>query len=153
MAERGDRLPALQPMTINKVLHGVTRKLGTHFPESKIYTEESPQALDPPAFFVKLLQGEQTQDLRNRYWRYHSFDIHYFSPGYRNTDYHTMAEQLYDHLRYIEIDGKLYRGTSMNHEIVDRVLHFFVDYNLMVKHLEPQDPKMQELEQEGGVKQ
>lgn len=139
------------PITINKVLHSVTRKLAELFPDAQIYNEEAPQDLDPPAFFVKLLQVEQEQELGVRYWRYHSFDIHYFDPGYKNVSMHDVAEQLYDHLRLIEVDGRPTRGTSMNHEIVDRVLHFFVDYNIRVREDVPLDPTMQQLEFKEGV--
>lgn len=139
-------------ITINKVLNGVTRTLNNHFPEVRIYNEETPQDLNPPAFYVKLLTMNQDQDLGPRYWRYHTFDIHYFDPNYSNVACHEVAEQLYEHLRLIEIDGYLYRGISMNHEIVDRVLHFFVDYNFMVRRDEPEKPKMEELDLVEGIK-
>lgn len=145
-------MPVIDTIDVNKVLHGITRTLRGLFPDYRIYDEEVPQDLHPPAFFVKLLTMEQLQELGIRYWRYHSFDIHYFDPNYSNVAMHNMAEQLYEHLRWIEIDGKLYRGTSLNHEIVDRVLHFFVDYNFMVKHVEPVPQTMEELELEEGIK-
>lgn len=145
-------MPDIKPMTVKKVLHGVTKRLADQFPDARIYDEEAPQDLNPPAFFVKLLNTEQTQDLGPRYWRHHSFDVHYFSPGYRNTDMHDTAEELYDILRLIEVNGRQCRGTSMNHEIVDRVLHFFVDYNVLVREELPDVPDMRTLDLEEGTK-
>lgn len=139
-------------MTVNKVLHGVTRALAQAHPDARIYDEEVPQELNPPAFFVKLLNMEQVQDLRNRYWRYHSFDIHYFDPTYSNVAMNDVAELLYDKMRLIDIDGRLHRGISMSHEIVDRVLHFFVDYNIKVKYVEPEAPKMEVLDMGENIK-
>ena len=49
-------------------------------------------------------------------------------------------------------DGVLYQGRGMNHEIVDGVLHFFVDYAFRVRREFPEPPKMGSLEQEGYVK-
>lgn len=145
-------MPVIQPITINRVLFAVSRKLREIYPDFRIYNEEAPQDLDPPAFFVKLLQTEQEQELRIRYWRYHFFDIHYFDPQHSNVSMHDVAEQLYDQLRLIDVDGILARGTSMNHEIVDRVLHFFVDYNIRVKEIEPEVPTMEELDLEEELK-
>lgn len=139
-------------VTINKVLYGVTKTLDTYFPDTTIYEDEIKVDLSPPAFFVKLLQSEQTQELGRRYHRVHSFDIHYFAPSKKNSEMHNMAEDLYQKMRLIDIDGKLHRGTGMNHEIVDQVLHFFVDYNFKVYDEKPQVPSMQTLDQEEGIK-
>ena len=44
-----------------------------------------------------------------------------------------MAVRLMYGLRYITLpDGDLLRGTSISYEAVDGVLHFFVNYNMIV---------------------
>lgn len=136
------------PITINKVLYGITKKLASNFPDDDIYVDEVPQDLNPPAFFVAMIDSAQTQALDIRYWRYHSFDIHYFADGYKNEDMQDMVEQLYELMRWIEIDGRPYRGINLRHEIVDRVLHFFVEFNILVRHVEDEAPDMQTLEVE-----
>lgn len=141
-----------QEVTINKIRDGVMATLYSHFPNMDIYGEEIKEGLTPPCFFVKMLQTTHRQDLDRRYMRNHFFDIHFFSDGDKNRDLHNMAENLYDVLELIGIDGVLYRGTGMNHEIVDRVLHFFVEYNFNVYKQKPIIPTMQDLEQKGGVK-
>ena len=146
-------------ITINDVRYGVTRTLDNQFPDIPIRGEEIRQNLDPPNFFVKLFPVSNTREFGRRYLRRHSFDIHYFppdpTPGQQddsNHQMHAMAEQLYNSMEYIEINGSLCRGEAMNHEIIDGVLHFFVDYNFHVMRVAPTGPVMQTLEQEGYVK-
>lgn len=139
-------------VTINDVRHAVMAALNRQFPTIKIYGEEIVQGFEAPAFFVKLLSAVQTQELGPRYMRMHSFDVHYFSLDDKNEDAHDIAEKLYEVLEVIEYNGVQYRGTNMNHEIVDRVLHFFVDYNVHVRRVAPEAPMMQNMEQEGYIK-
>lgn len=139
-------------VTINDVRRAVMAALNRQFPTLKIYGEEIVQGFEAPAFFVKLLSAVQTQELGPRYMRMHSFDVHYFPLDDKNEDAHDMAEKLYEMLEVIEYNGVQYRGTNMNHEIVDRVLHFFVDYNVHVRRVVPDVPKMQTMEQEGYIK-
>ena len=62
-----------------------------------------------------------------------------------------MAEQLYDCLEYIQIAGGNCCGRRMRHEIIDGVLHFFVDYDFHVLRERPEEPKMQDLHVEGRL--
>lgn len=137
---------------MNDIRTAVMRRLNERFPTIKRYGEEIRQGFEEPCFFVKLLNASQTQELNIRYMRTHSFDIHYFPQDNSNEEAHDMAEKLYDALELIEYDGAKYQGTGMNHEIVDGVLHFFVDYVFRVRRMVPELPKMGSLEQEGYVK-
>ncbi|GIQ70761.1 hypothetical protein DUZ99_02010 [Xylanibacillus composti] len=139
-------------VTYNDVRQGVFARLQQKFPEVARYGEEIKQGLKPPCFFVKLFPGQQDREVGRRYIRYHSFDIHYFAMDDRNEAMHAMAEQLYDVMEYIIINGNLTRGRSMRHEIVDRVLHFFVDYDFHVMRSAPDEPLMEELEQKERLK-
>jgi hypothetical protein len=139
-------------VTINDVRRAVIATLGKQFPMIKVYGEEIEQGFEAPAFFVKLLSASHTKELGPRYMRTHSFDVHYFPLDGQNEDAHDMAEKLYEALEVIEYNGVQYRGTNMNHEIVDSVLHFFVDYNVYVRRITPEVPMMQNMEQEGYIK-
>src|SRR5690606_23225390 len=139
-------------VTINDIRTAVFHQLAERFPDIKRYGEEIRQGFEEPCFFVKLLNASQTKELHPRYMRTHSFDIHYFPRNGENADAHDMAEQLYDALEMIEYNGAKYRGIGMNHEIVDGVLHFFVDYNFRVRRVTPDEPKMGDIEQEGYLK-
>mgnify|MGYP001199617692 CR=1 FL=1 len=137
---------------MNDIRTAVMLRLNERFPNIKRYGEEIRKGFEEPCFFVKMLSASQTQELGTRYIRTHSFDIHYFPRDRSNEEAHEVAEKLYDVLELIEYDGVLYRGTGMNHEIVDGVLHFFVDYSFRVRREVPEPPKMGSLEQEGSLK-
>lgn len=145
--QEGDSLSVI---TISKVIYGVTKKLSDNFPNNDIHVEEIKEGANS-SFFVKILDTSHEQDFGRRYQRYHSFDIHYFASDKSNTEIFDILEQLYSVMEYIEVDNKLYNGTNMKHEVVDWVLHFFVDYNLHVYKEKEVIPKMQELEQEGLI--
>lgn len=140
-------------VTVNSIRRGAILALSELFPEMDIYGEPIREGFESPCFFVKLLTTAQEQELDRRYRRSYTIDIHYFpgSPDY-NEEAHDMAEQLYDKLRLVNIDGATYRGTSMTHEVVDGVLHFFVDLNFLVYAQKQPEIKMQTLEQEGYLK-
>jgi len=134
-------------ITVNSVLDSVIAALNQNFPNINTYSEESDQGLEEPYFYVKLFPVSQNQLLGQRYQRNHSFDIHYFAGG--NEALHDMAEQLYDKLELISVDGGLVRGSGMRHEIVEGVLHWFVAYNFHVMRSVEADSLMQSMKQEG----
>lgn len=140
----------MSTVTINAIRNAVNQVLGRHFPDVEIMDEEIKQGLIEPCFFVKLIQVGQIQELGLRYNRTHAFDIHYF--GENNPQAHDVAEKLYNVMDEIEHDGDLFRGSGMRHEIIDGVLHFFVNYNFKVRKVIPESPKMHIIEQKGGVK-
>ncbi|TGE37645.1 hypothetical protein E4K67_12990 [Desulfosporosinus fructosivorans] len=137
-------------ITINMVRDSVMTTLKQHFPNLNVYGEENDQGLEEPYFYVKLLPVSQNQLLGQRYQRNHSFDIHYLAGS--NEALHDMAEQLYDKLELISVDGSLVRGTGMRHEIVDGLLHWFVAYNFHVLRTVEPEPLMQSMKQEGYLR-
>ncbi|MHB8075101.1 phage tail terminator family protein [Desulfosporosinus fructosivorans] len=137
-------------ITINMVRDSVMTTLKQHFPNLNVYGEEHDQGLEEPYFYVKLLPVTQNQLLGQRYQRNHSFDIHYLAGA--NEALHDMAEQLYDKLELISLDGSPVRGTGMRHEIVDGVLHWFVAYNFQVMRSVEAEPLMQSMKQEGYLR-
>lgn len=140
-------------ITVNDVRRAVMSELAARFPDTRVYGEKSAQGFVAPAFFVFMFPVYHTQELGRRYLRRHSFDVHYFPAGdYENDEMHDVAEQLYDVLEIINANGKPIRGTAMRHEIVDGVLHFFVDYSFHVRRELPEVPKMADMEQEGLLK-
>lgn len=139
-------------VTFNGVSDAVSVALDTAFPDIPVYDEEIKQKLDPPCFFIKLLIPMHAQELGRRHRRTHPFDVHYFAPERSNEDMYAMAEQLTSALQIIQVAGRPVRGTGMRFEIIDGVLHFFVDYAFQVWEAKPTYPKMQSLEQKEGIK-
>jgi hypothetical protein len=139
-------------ITFNHVRDAIVSTLVANCTTSKIYDEEIEQGIDESSFFVKLLNGGQARELNRRYKRVHDFDIHYF--GSSNEEMNTMAEKMYDILERVSVDvaGNTIAGKSMSHEVVDRVLHFFVSYEFHVLRERAVEPIMQVMEQEGNLK-
>jgi len=139
-------------VTINDVRYAVNAALDAAFPDVPISGEEIKQELEPPCFFVKLLEPVHTQELGRRYRRDHPFVVHYFSPGRENDDMYEKAEHLTAALQQINVGGRPVIGTGMKFEVVDEVLYFYVTFQFLVWAPAPDDPTMQTLEQDGGIK-
>ena len=124
---------------INKITTGISQALDAEFnsenEEYTIYTEDVEQSLDEPCFFIFSLKPSNRQLVGNRYERKYSFDIHYFPKDEENynNEINEVTERLFTALEYISIDSGLIRGTNMNAETVDNVLHFFINFNMIVK--------------------
>ncbi|BFH27038.1 hypothetical protein PMJ1TS6_08010 [Paenibacillus melissococcoides] len=134
-------------VTVNDVRSGVISALNKLYPDMDIYGEEIKQGLEEPCFFVKLFPMSQDRMQGRRYVRYHSFDIHYFpfSQTDANEEMFEVAEKLLEHMEYIEVAGSICRGTNMEHEIVDGILHFKVDYDFHVLRQKKEEPVMKSL--------
>ena len=142
-------------VTLDDVRQGVMAKLEEFKePDTPIYGEEIEQGFKEPCFFVKLLRTSQEHRLSSRYRRNHLFDIHYFPGSGPNKNEHllTMAENLYDHLEIVSVNGCLVQGIDMRHEMIDHVLHFFVRYTFHVRREEAKHERMGYLHQEGVLK-
>ena len=133
---------------LNKIITGISQALDAEFnseenEEYTIYTEDVEQGLEEPCFFIFSLKPSSKQLVGNRYDRKYPFDIHYFPKDEENinNEINEVTERLFTALEYITVDNNLVRGTNMNVEIVDNVLHFFVDFNMIVrtesKEIEP----------------
>lgn len=139
-------------VTINDVRYAVHTALDAAFPDIRIHGEEIKQGLNPPCFFVRLLQPAHTQELDRRYMRYHPFVVRYFASERSNDDMYEMAEKLTEALQWIQVADRSVRGTGMRFEILDEVLHFFVEYNFHVWAPKSEDPAMGSLDVQEGLK-
>lgn len=90
--------------------------------------------------FIFSLKPSSKQLVGNRYERKYPFDIHFFPDtelvdgiSTINNQLNEVTERLFTALEYITVDNSLVRGTSINAEIVDNVLHFFINFNMIVK--------------------
>lgn len=129
---------------LNKIITGISQALDAEFnsenEEYIIHTENVEQGLEEPCFFIFSLKPSSKQLVGNRYERKYPFDIHFFPDtelvdgvSTINNQINEVTERLFTVLEYITVDNSLVRGTSMNVEIVDNVLHFFINFNMIVK--------------------
>jgi len=128
---------------INDLIDGISIKLDKAFGDSyKVYSEGVEQGLKEPCFFIAVLNPSENNMLGKRRFRQNPFDIHYFpSVMNDNAELQNMASNLYEHLEWITlINGDVIHGTQMRHEVIDGVLHFFVNYNTFTnKIVTPED--------------
>lgn len=133
---------------INEIIQGVSVKLNAAFDgKYKIYQNDVEQGFDTPCFFISVLKPDISPLLKNRYMSRNPLDIHYFpTSGRNNAEMFSVAGDLVECLEFITLpNGDVLHGTSMNYEVVDGVLHFFINYNLTV-YRPSDDPTMEDLE-------
>mgnify|MGYP000009979225 CR=1 FL=1 len=138
---------------LNEVIKGISMALNTAFgDEYEIRQNDVEQGLVNGSFFIQVLKPELTPLLGRRSMKRNPFDVMYFpkAPG-NNAEMFTVAETMMEALDFITLpSGDLLHGTSVNYEIVDNVLHFFVNYNLpMIRPAE--ETYMETLETEVGT--
>ncbi len=125
---------------IKNILDGISLQIHEEFGDGyEIYADADViQNLTEPCFFLAALQPYQDQLVGNRYYRHYPFDIHYFPATQgNNIECYNAAETLLDILEIIQLPNEdVLRGTGINYEIIDDVLHFRVNYNLIVRRNE-----------------
>lgn len=137
----------------NELIIAVTKALYKEFGDNyTYYVNEVKQGLKVPCFFVYLVSGDQKQLVGNRYYRTHLLDICYIPSDFKHAELLDVADTLKFALEYVQIDDGLLRGVDMNHEIVDGVLHFFVNYNAHVKKVADEGVKMEEINVEAEIR-
>lgn len=134
-------------VTVNDVRYAIMAALKASFPNANVYGEEIKQGIVEPAFFVKVLNMTHEKELGRRYRRVQFFDVHYFDRT--NESMHEAAEKLYDVLEYIAVSDGVMHGTGTRHEIVEGILHFFVEYDMHLFRPREEGVKMQDIDVEG----
>lgn len=122
---------------LNKIITGIAQTLDSTFNENEeyeIYVDNIEQGLNEPCFFIFTLNPSSKKLVGNRYDRTYPFDIHYFPENENsNIEINEVTEKLFMCFEYINVDGNLVKGTNMKSETVDGVLHFFINFNMVVK--------------------
>jgi hypothetical protein len=135
-------------LMLNETIDGIAQKLNQVFGDRyEIYIDEVKQGLKEPCFLIVCITGNQQQKLGTLYNREQSFDLHYFPQAKQITrEVNSVIAALNMELEYIEIEGGLLRGTKMKHEVIEGVLHFFVNYDIRIRKVVEPDPLMEDLE-------
>lgn len=130
----------------------------------EIYVENVAQYLKRPCFLINLITSDLNMKLKPRYSFGSLFDVMYFSnqkDSYK--DCLNKGCELFDALEYITIKSKaadskieqldtiLIRGTKMNFDILDNILHFRVSYNLILENKSDIIDMMEEQQNNIGV--
>ena len=140
---------------VNEIIEGVSVALDSVFGDGyAIYSsEEVEQGLREPCFFIKAISPSKEPKLTGRELRTCPLDIHYFSESAGNhAEINRVAGILFESLEYITLlNSDLLRGTGMHYEVVNGVLHFFVDYAVHLRTTEQADA-MDDLKKDISVK-
>ena len=128
---------------VKDVLNGISRTLNQVFGDGyEIYkSTDVKQGLKEPCFFIKLLASSRVRRIGLRYYQTQSLDIHYFpAKNGDNDEMISVGNKLFDALEIVALlNGDLVHGIGMNYQMIDGVLHFFVDYNIFIRKTVDQD--------------
>lgn len=139
---------------LNEIVNGIGLKLSKSFNGIDIHKEELEQGFEEPCFFIDLLNPSEKQIIGNRYLRSYLFDIVYFPKKKSSEEIFEVLDKLYSVLEYIELDDStLIRGIDRNSREEDKVLHFFVTYEMFIYKLDEEKPKMKKLDVNNGLKE
>ena len=120
---------------ILETIKGISRALFNEFGSKyAIYKEDIPQNFKEPCFSITHIRGTNDLKLTGRYIRRNRFNVHYFPKKgeHEKEEIYNVIERLFSCLEYINVLDNLCGGAKMSPEIVDGVLHFFVDYDFFV---------------------
>ena len=122
---------------IRDILDGISIKLNEVFGNDyNIYADNTvEQGLIEPCFFISLINSTNIKFIGDRNYRKYPFDISYFALNDGdNTELLEVGEKLYSNLDFITLtNGNMIRGSNMNYEIIDGVLHFQIEYNVFLQ--------------------
>ncbi len=141
-------------MTVNSFRVGIMERLKGHFAGLSIVDDPVAGAGISPGMVFELLSMTQASMLGGYCSRTHGFSIQYQVPDGdgKTSALHDMAEELYQLLQEIEVDGFTYRSTGLKHEIKDGRLRFSWEITLRIKRSEPAAATMGALAQGAGLK-
>ena len=121
---------------IDLIISGIRNALFEMFGYES-YADKIPQGLSPPYFYIQCKKSEIKKYTGTRCLRKNHFVIQYFPQSEQNAhdECNSVGEQMFGCLEVINADGLFCFCFEMKFEIVDDVLHFFVDYNAFVKKI------------------
>ena len=129
---------------INDIITGISRTLDTIFNTESdkytLYSEKIEQGLQTPCFIISLVDASNMPLLNVRSKRAYSFDIKYISENGTNAELLSISDKLFYGLKWVTLlNGDKLMGFNMRYEIVDEVLHFFVEYPVTMRETEEFD--------------
>lgn len=131
------------------MLSAVTKAVVGRFGRDMVYPERPQQGAPKEYLFVHQINREQAPDNGLFHNRFYFFDIRYHPDDKKKTSYRRfteITEELSEILLYVETDDQPVKASSMRSEIVDGVLHFFVDYPVRVYFYTDPIPDMETLD-------
>jgi hypothetical protein len=116
----------------NKVIVGISKKLGEVLPAARVYTDKDvEQGLIEPCFFIECRSGSVDAGILGGRKVHNLYSVVYFpSDKGSRTEMNGVADLLKYELSEITLaGGRKMRGTDISCEVEQGVLHVFVSYN------------------------
>lgn len=140
-------------MTLNNFLEAVASKLGTIWPDRKVYVDEIPKGADGQ-FYVGIIESEQEKHLDRRRKRTVQFEVLYFLKTKDTMSFNAWAEEMYDSFETLavkETDEKTrtirLTGQKARPNGNARVFQFLFDADAFFVLAPPEIPFMEVLDQ------
>lgn len=138
------------------IIDAVSNCIGKNFEKATIYTEKKKQGMKTPCFFVFETSVSQSKKLKGTLERVYNITVRWVPNDESKRKYEDCAKtgnQLSEILALINTGETPTHGTDIQYEIIDDVLHCYVNYKVrMTKEKEPQ-PIMEEAEIETNYKE
>ncbi len=119
---------------VNVFIDAIALKINAELGEGfTIYKEVQEQGFDLPCFFIFLNTSKQKKMIGKRFFREQQFVVEYH-PGAdgKKAQINNMIPRLNAALEYVTAEGDMFTGSKMSCEVIDNVLHFYVNYNYHV---------------------
>ena len=145
----------MRNINTQKIIDGIVKALKAEFGEGyTYYVDDILQGFKEPSFYIKLLDSKCNLVCGNRYLRKNLCVIRYFpqselSPKKELND---VLDRLFSILEYIYVDDNLIRGTNMEVNIENNILHLSINYDFFVLKPIKNEILMQQLIQNPKLK-
>lgn len=118
---------------IDMIMDAIAMKIHELFGDGHhIYKHKVEQDLQEPCFLITIVNYSKESLLNARSKRCLSIDVLFF-PNKGKSQCYDVSEKLTNELDIIKtIDDEQFLGTNMRSEVIDNVLHFFVNYNFIL---------------------
>jgi len=110
----------------------IISKLKSAFPDHKIYGEKVEQGLKKPCFFITILPSNFSDLSKSMQQREITVYIQYLSTEETNVKNIEMVDILTDLFKQIDFNDLSVNVIERRFEIVDDVLHFFIDLDFIL---------------------
>jgi hypothetical protein len=137
---------------IKEIIDGISLKLNQVFGDKyEIYADaDVVQGLKEPCFFIAVLNPSFKKYIGSRYFVENPFVVQYFpEKADDNIEMHDVAFKMFENLGNITLpNGDSLYGTSISYQIIDGVLNFNVNFNMILNKIEVTEI-MEKLKYEG----
>lgn len=136
---------------INDVLVAISTAIFNQFPDANNWITPIEQGLVEPAFYIHCINVDQSDLIAGRFRQSMPFEVVYF-PLNGFSDIYATLPVLLVALRLITLEnGQKLSGYNIKGQVIDDLLHVFVDYDMTVKIVTDPVDKMEELKITGGT--